>query len=49
MVLNEIAPEERARMRQRVQPVIDKYTQQVGEALVKQALADIGKVRAAAK
>jgi hypothetical protein len=32
-----------------VQPVIDKYTKQVGEELVKQALADIGKVRTAAK
>jgi TRAP-type transport system periplasmic protein len=49
MVLNEVSPEERARMRQRLQPVIDKYTQQVGEALVKQAMADIAKVRAAAK
>jgi TRAP-type transport system periplasmic protein len=49
MVLNDVSPEERARMRQRLQPVIDKYTQQVGEALVKQAMADIAKVRAAAK
>jgi TRAP-type transport system periplasmic protein len=49
MVLNEVSAEERARMRQRVQPVIDKYTKQVGEELVKQAMADIGKVRTAAK
>lgn len=49
MVLNEVSPEERARMRQRLQPVIDKYTKQVGEELVKQALADIAKVRAAVK
>jgi tripartite ATP-independent transporter DctP family solute receptor len=45
MVLNEVSAEERARMRQRVQPVIDKYTKQVGEELVKQAMAEIGKVR----
>jgi TRAP-type transport system periplasmic protein len=49
MLLNEVSPEERARMRQRVQPVVDKYTKQVGEELVKQALAEIGKVRVAAK
>jgi TRAP-type transport system periplasmic protein len=49
MVLNDISPEERARMRQRVQPVIDKYTKQVGEDLVKRAQAEIGKVRVAAR
>lgn len=49
MVWNDISPEERARMRQRVQPVIDKYTKQVGEDLVKQAMAEVGKVRVAAK
>ena len=42
-------PEERARLRARLQPVVDKYTQQVGEALVKQAMVDFGKVRVAAK
>ena len=49
MVLNEVSPEERARMRQRLQPVVDKYTKQVGEELVKQAMAEIGKVRVATK
>ena len=48
MAANEIAPEERARMKARVQPVIDKYTKQVGEDLVRQAQAEIGKVRVAA-
>jgi TRAP-type transport system periplasmic protein len=48
MVANEVSPEERARMKARVQPVIDKYTKQLGEELVRQALAEIGKVRTAA-
>jgi tripartite ATP-independent transporter DctP family solute receptor len=47
MVANDIAPEERARMKARVQPVIDKYTRQVGEDLVRQVQAEIGKVRVA--
>ena len=45
MVLNEIAPEERAKMQEKVKPVIDKYTKQVGEDLVKQAYAEIERVR----
>ena len=49
MVLNEVSAEERARMRQRLQPVVDKYTKQVGEELVKQTMAEIGKVRVASK
>ena len=45
MTLNEIAPEERAKMQEKVKPVIDKYTKQVGEDLVKQAYAEIELVR----
>jgi TRAP-type transport system periplasmic protein len=47
--LNEVSAEERARMRARLQPVVDKYTKQVGEELVKQAMAEIGKVRVASR
>lgn len=36
MQLNEIAPEELARMRVKVQPVVDKYAAQVGVELVKE-------------
>jgi TRAP-type transport system periplasmic protein len=49
MVLNEVSAEERARMRERLQPVVDKYTKQVGENLVRQVEAEIGKVRVATK
>jgi TRAP-type transport system periplasmic protein len=49
MVLNQITPAERARMVERVKPVVEKYAKVVGEDLVKQAYADIAKVRAATK
>jgi tripartite ATP-independent transporter DctP family solute receptor len=45
MAFNEIPPEEIAKMREKVKPVIDKYTKEVGEDLVKQAYAEIEKVR----
>lgn len=45
MVVNEVAPEELAKMRAMEKPVIDKYTKQVGEDLVKQTYAEIEKVR----
>ena len=45
MTLNEIAPEERAKMQEKVRPVIDRYTKQVGEDLVKQTYAEIELVR----
>lgn len=43
--VNEISPEERARMRERVRPVIEKYTAVVGPDLVRQAYAEIEQVR----
>ena len=46
MQINDIAPEEIERMRAAVQPVIDKYTPQVGDALVKEFFAELEKVRA---
>ena len=47
MVFNEIAPEEMARMRAKVQPVIDKHSKEVGEELVAQAYAAIEKAKQA--
>jgi tripartite ATP-independent transporter DctP family solute receptor len=45
MQINDIAPEEIARMREKVKPVFDKYAVQVGEALVKQFNEELAKVR----
>jgi tripartite ATP-independent transporter DctP family solute receptor len=44
LVVNEIAPEERARMAEKVKPVIEKYTSVVGPELVKQTYAEIERV-----
>ena len=45
MEINDIAPEEIARMREKVQPVIAKYTEQVGQPLVQEFYAELGKAR----
>ncbi len=45
MQVDAIAPEEIARMKDKVKPVIDKYTQQVGEDLVKELYAELDKAR----
>jgi TRAP-type C4-dicarboxylate transport system substrate-binding protein len=45
MQINDVAPEEIARMREKVKPVIDKYASQVGEGLVKQFDAELAKAR----
>jgi TRAP-type transport system periplasmic protein len=45
MVITELSPEERTRLQQLLKPVAEKYTQQVGEDLVKQTYAEIEKVR----
>ena len=45
LIVNEVSPEERARMRDKVKPVIEKYTAVVGPDLVKQAYAEIERVR----
>jgi TRAP-type transport system periplasmic protein len=44
-VVNEISPEEKARMREKLKPVTDKYAKEVGEALVKELYSEIEKVR----
>lgn len=45
MKINTVSPEEVARMRQKVQPVVDKYTQELGPELVKQLNDEILKAR----
>jgi tripartite ATP-independent transporter DctP family solute receptor len=45
MAFNEISPEELAKMREKVKPVVQKYSKEVGEDLVKQTYAEIEKVR----
>lgn len=46
MQVNDIAPSEVTRLRQKVQPVIDKYTREVGEAVVKEVNAELARLRA---
>jgi tripartite ATP-independent transporter DctP family solute receptor len=46
MQINDLPPQEIARMREKVKPVIDKYTAQVGEALVQEFYAELEKARA---
>ena len=44
-VVTEITPQERVRLRERVRPVTEQYTRELGEPLVKEILAEIDKVR----
>jgi hypothetical protein len=45
MEVTVLPPQELARMAEKVKPVVDKYTKEVGEPLVKEIYAEIGKVR----
>ena len=45
MQVNDVAPNEIARMREKVKPVIDKYSAQIGEPLVKEFFAELEKAR----
>jgi TRAP-type transport system periplasmic protein len=49
MQINDIAPGEISRMREKVKPVIDKYASQVGETVVKQFDAELAKAREAVR
>ncbi|NML15609.1 TRAP transporter substrate-binding protein [Azohydromonas caseinilytica] len=49
MQINDLAPAELQRMRDKVQPVVAKYAAQVGEPLVKEFQAELEKARAASK
>jgi TRAP-type transport system periplasmic protein len=42
---NELPPAEVARLRQELQPVVDKFSKQIGEETVRQTMAEIDKVR----
>ena len=44
-LINPVDPAEIAKMREKVKPVVDKYTKDVGEQLVKDTYAEIDKVR----
>jgi TRAP-type transport system periplasmic protein len=44
--VGEVPPQELARMREKAKPVIDKYSKEVGDALVKEVNAGIAQVRA---
>ncbi len=44
--VTEISAQERARMREKVRPVTEKYTRELGEDLVREVTAEIQKVRA---
>jgi tripartite ATP-independent transporter DctP family solute receptor len=45
MKINTVSPEELQRLREKAQPVVDKYTQDLGPELVKQLQDEINKVR----
>ncbi|MDM0014833.1 TRAP transporter substrate-binding protein [Variovorax sp. J22P168] len=47
MQVNEISPAELARLRQKVQPVVDKFSREVGETAVKQVNAELSRLRGA--
>jgi tripartite ATP-independent transporter DctP family solute receptor len=46
MQVNDLAPQEVARLRQKVQPVIDKFTKEIGETVVREVNAELVKLRA---
>lgn len=48
-IYNEIAPSERARMREMLRPVYDKYARTLGEDVVRQTLAELEKHRASVR
>jgi len=43
---NDVSPAERARIREALKPVYDKYAKELGEDLVKQAFAELARIRA---
>jgi tripartite ATP-independent transporter DctP family solute receptor len=45
MQVSELSPAEVTRMRQKVQPVVDKYTKEIGEGFVKDAYSELNKIR----
>lgn len=48
-IVNEVAPAEVARMREKVKPVVEKFSKEYNEPLAKELFAEINKVRLAKK
>lgn len=46
MQVNEVPAPELARLRQKVQPVVDKFSREVGEATYKQVADELARMRA---
>lgn len=46
MVFNDVSPAERAKMREKMKPLFDKYTKELGEDLVKLTFAELERGRA---
>ncbi|WP_428003465.1 TRAP transporter substrate-binding protein [Acidovorax sp.] len=49
MQVNDVAPAELARLRQKVQPVVDKFAKEVGEPLMTQVNAELARMRSGSK
>ncbi len=47
MQVNDVSPAELARLRQKVQPVVDKFAKEVGEPVMKDVTAELARLRAA--
>lgn len=45
MQVNELSPAEVTRLREKVQPVVDKFAREVGDATVRQATAELNRMR----
>jgi tripartite ATP-independent transporter DctP family solute receptor len=45
MVITDVSPQERARMREKLKPVIEKHGKTVGESLANEVAAEVAKVR----
>ena len=45
MQVNELSTNEVARLREKVQPVIDKFSREVGEPVVKQVNGELSRIR----
>ncbi|MFD2368712.1 TRAP transporter substrate-binding protein [Brevibacillus sp. GCM10020057] len=45
MQVNDVSPEEKARMQEIIKPVIDKFAKEIGEDLVKEMYDEVAKVR----
>ena len=49
MAVNDVAPAERERMRERLKPVTDKYSKLIDPALLAEFMSEVSKARSAVK